>query len=181
MRQSSGRILVWAYTIWLDGQIYISWTIYSLCDFFTQALACGHSVESETEHISSVLQDSSQYFVQSHQCCCMNSLDPSSNFRPFYKPFQAHQLRSLIPSCSADLFCPLERSIYFVIFSLYFIINLFFTGSHNWLDGKFSFLLIITRSDILADIRWYVCISKSHRILYISFRRDFGLCLIPFL
>ena len=35
----------------------------------------------------------------------------------------------------------------------------------------FSFLLIIIRSGLLADIRGSVCISKSHRSLYVSFSR----------
>ena len=40
------------------------------------------------------------------------------------------------------------------------------------------FLLIITWSGRLAEIRWSVCMSKSHRSLCVSFSRtDFGLCI----
>ena len=35
----------------------------------------------------------------------------------------------------------------------------------------FFFLLIIIRSGLLVEIRWSVCISKSHRSLYLSFSR----------
>ena len=43
---------------------------------------------------------------------------------------------------------------------------------------KFSFLLIIIRSGRLAEIRWFVCISKSHWSLCVSFSRtDSGLCI----
>ena len=38
--------------------------------------------------------------------------------------------------------------------------------------GKLSFLLIITMSGNLADIRWSVCISKSQRSLCVSFSRN---------
>ena len=45
---------------------------------------------------------------------------------------------------------------------------------HNFAD---FLLLIIIRSGLLADIRWCVCISKSHRSLCVSFsRRGAGLC-----
>ena len=51
-------------------------------------------------------------------------------------------------------------------------------------DGKVHystgslFFLTITRCDLLAGIRWSVCISKSYRILCISFSRtDSGLCI----
>ena len=39
------------------------------------------------------------------------------------------------------------------------------------LFGKFSFLLTITWSDRLVEIKWSVCISKSQRILFISLSR----------
>ena len=57
----------------------------------------------------------------------------------------------------------------FIFFQFYCVVS--------W-DSKFSlFLLIITRSDRLADIRWSVCISKSQRSLCILFfRTDVGLC-----
>ena len=44
---------------------------------------------------------------------------------------------------------------------------------HNFADFLFFFflLLIIIRSGLLAEIKWSVCISKSHRSLRVSFSR----------
>ena len=44
---------------------------------------------------------------------------------------------------------------------------------------KFSFFLLITiSSGLLAEIRWSICMSKSHKRLCVSFsRRDAGLCI----
>ena len=42
----------------------------------------------------------------------------------------------------------------------------------------FFFLLIIIRSGLLAEIRWCMCMSKSHRSLCVSFSRiGAGLCI----
>ena len=47
----------------------------------------------------------------------------------------------------------------------------------NFVDFPFS-LLIIIRSGLLAEIRWSVCMSKSHRSLCVSFSRTVaGLCI----
>ena len=44
--------------------------------------------------------------------------------------------------------------------------------------ANFLFLLIIIRSGLLAEIRWSVCMSKSHRSLCVSFSRTgAGLCI----
>ena len=43
----------------------------------------------------------------------------------------------------------------------------------------FFFLLIIIRSGLLAKIRWSICMSKSHRSLWVSFSRTgAGLCIL---
>ena len=44
-------------------------------------------------------------------------------------------------------------------------------GRQNPLFARFVFLLTITMSVLLARIRWCVCMSKSQRILYVSFPR----------
>ena len=42
----------------------------------------------------------------------------------------------------------------------------------------FFLLLITIRSGLLAEIRWSVCMSKSHRSLWVSFSRIYaGLCI----
>ena len=52
---------------------------------------------------------------------------------------------------------------------------------HNFASSFFCFLfflLTIIRSDLLAEIRWFVCMPKSHRSLCVSFSRtDAGLCI----
>ena len=54
-----------------------------------------------------------------------------------------------------------------------------FSGLSEWQINEMAsyfFLLIITNSDLLAEIRWLICISKSQRIFCISFFRiDSGL------
>ena len=48
----------------------------------------------------------------------------------------------------------------------------------NFASSLFLLLLIITRSGLLAEIRWSVCMSKSHRSVYVLFSRTgAGLCI----
>ena len=66
------------------------------------------------------------------------------------------------------VFNSLERSRYLSIFSLSFNFTLCSSGTAKSLSRQvFFFLLINNRSRLLAGIRWYVCISKSRRILCI--------------
>ena len=44
-------------------------------------------------------------------------------------------------------------------------------GQQSRLFCRFFFLLIIIRSGLRTEIRWSVCISKSHRSLWVSFSR----------
>ena len=72
----------------------------------------------------------------------------------------------------------LTRSKYFSLFSL----SLFFTQLVRYKENSFffffSFLLLITRTDLQHGIRWSLCIPKSQWILCISFSRtDAGLCI----
>ena len=70
------------------------------------------------------------------------------------------------------------RCLHLSFFSISFSFTLWSAGvakSTRW--QVLSFLLINTRSGLLARIRWSVCISKSQRILWVSFSRmDSGLC-----
>ena len=48
----------------------------------------------------------------------------------------------------------------------------------NFASSLFFFFVIIIRSGLLADITWSVCMSKSHRSLWVSFSRtEVGLCI----
>ena len=50
-------------------------------------------------------------------------------------------------------------------------------GKVHYSASSFFFLLTINRSGRLVEIRWSVCITKSQRILCVSFSRmDSGLC-----
>ena len=47
-----------------------------------------------------------------------------------------------------------------------------------YFSAIFFLLLTITRSSRLAEVRWSICITKSQRLLWISFSRtDSGLCI----
>ena len=86
------------------------------------------------------------------------------------------QLVSASHSCSSFYFSfPLQdRSTYL---SFHFLLILFGVQPRYLSPqfGKFIFFIII-RSVFLAEIRWYVCISKSLRSLCLSFARtDSGL------
>ena len=71
-------------------------------------------------------------------------------------------------------FHSLARSRYLSFF--FHILSVLFCGQQGqqcWQFCKFSFFLwlINIRSCFLAEIRWSVCMSKSHRSLYVSFSR----------
>ena len=64
----------------------------------------------------------------------------------------------------------------FTFFQFYFVVSQD-SKVHNFVSSLFL-LLIIIRSVLLAEIRWSVCMSKSHRSLCVSFSRtSAGLCI----
>ena len=81
-----------------------------------------------------------------------------------------------------NIFNSLARSKYLSFFSLSFSFILWSQGQQSPQFCKFSFfLLIIIRSGLLVDIRWSVCMSKSHRSLCVSFSTiDAGLYFCEF-
>ena len=78
-----------------------------------------------------------------------------------------------------SFFNPLARSRYISFFSHSFSFILLSAGRENTTSLQVLFLLlIIIRSVLLAEIRWSVCKSKSHRSLCVSFSRtDVRLCI----
>ena len=66
-------------------------------------------------------------------------------------------------------FSSLARSIYLSLFSLSSTFTLWSTGMSKTTNRQVLFLLTITRSDHLADIKWFICISKSQTNLCVSF------------
>ena len=82
-------------------------------------------------------------------------------------------------------FNSLPWSRYLSFFSFFFNFSLWSAETANSIILQvlvfylfFFFLITITRSGLLTEIRWSVCMSKSHRSLCVSFSRtDAGLCI----
>ena len=78
-----------------------------------------------------------------------------------------------------SFFNSLARSRYLSFFSHSFSFILWSAGTaKSTILQIFFVLLIIIRSGLLAEIRWSVCMSKSHKSLCVSFSRTgAGLCI----
>ena len=77
---------------------------------------------------------------------------------------------TIVISMLHRLFCSLARSGYFPSLSVYFTLNISFTGMVKFTSQWFFFFLLnITRSGLFAGIRWSICISKFQKILYLIF------------
>ena len=74
------------------------------------------------------------------------------------------------------LFSPLARSKYLSLFLLSLIFILWSAGRAKSTSWHVPFFLVNTRSGFLAQIRGSICISKSQRILGISFSRTILIC-----
>ena len=117
----------------------------------------------------------------------MNSLEPLVDFLyliAILKPFQVHQLQlvSLSSLCSfvfsvLSQITSICRYFRFISFLLWGFLKL-----QDPFDGEFFFFsLINAMSGQLEEIRCSISISKSQRILCISFSRtDSGLCIYHF-
>ena len=93
--ESMYDIMAWRFPIWdflsvlLSESMNVIIIIICSLEFFTSVLADSLSLEFEWLHVSSSLQDSSQYSGRSQQCCNLDGLYPSSclqktvNFRQF--------------------------------------------------------------------------------------------------
>ena len=106
-------------------------------------------------------------------------LPPTSKFlSPFSNPlFSVSKapitIGIIFTFMSHSFFNSRARSKYLSFFSHSFSFILWSaeTAMSKILHIFFSFLLIIIRSGVLAEIRLSVCMSKSHRSLYVSFSR----------
>ena len=78
-----------------------------------------------------------------------------------------------------SFFSSLTRSRYLPFFSHSFSFIMWLAGTaKSTIFQVLFFLLIIIRSGLLTEIRWSVCMSKSHRSLYVLFSRTGpGLCI----
>ena len=99
----------------------------------------------------------------------------SKSSSPFSNPFvtipNAPIKIGIIVTCMFhSFFNSLARSRYLSFFSHYFSFILWSAGTARSTLLKVLFLLlIIIRSGVLAEIRWSMCISKSHRSLCVLF------------
>ena len=138
-------------------------------------LAGGFLLEFEWQQVSSSLQDSSQYSGRPQQCCRLDSLHPSANFQVLQAVQQFfsycaqrtdhdwHNLYFMFHS----FFNSLARSRYLFFFSLSFRFILWSAGTaKSTILQIFFFFIIIMRYGLLAGIRWFVWILKSHRTYY---------------
>ena len=104
----------------------------------------------------------------------------SKSSRPFNNPWvtvlNAPITISIIITCMFhSFFNSLARSRYLSLFSHSFSFILWSSGTAKSiiLQIFFFFLLIIIRSGLLAEIRWSVCMSKSHYYYYYLLIRAF--------
>ena len=149
--------------------------------FHTIMSADGLSLESEWQKVFSSLQDSSQYSGWSQQYCHLDSLHSSKSSSPFTTPLVTATSAPIVIGITVTFmfhrfFSSLARSRYWSRVSLSFNFPLWSTRRARSTIVRFSLFLLllllfltITRSGRLAKDRWSVCISKSHRILCVSF------------
>ena len=111
-------------------------------------------------------------------------LSTSKSSSPFSNPLvtvpNAPITTGIIATCMFHSFFNfLARSMYLSFFSYSFSFILWSAGTEKMtILQVLFFLLIIIRSGLLAEIRWSVCMSKSHRSLCVSFSRTgSGLCI----
>ena len=100
----------------------------------------------------------------------------SKFFRPFNNPWVTMPkapitIGIIVTFMFHSFFKSLARSRYLSLFSHSFSFILWSAGTAKSTISQiffFFFLLIIIRSGLLAEIRWSVCISKSHIIIIIK-------------
>ena len=147
---------------------------FTSCDFFFlhQRKRVGFDWSRIDRKIPRVSQNSSG---RNQQYCNLDSLNWSSDFHCFQGIFQLHQLQLVSTSFSYStpfFVLPQCPSTCLSFHCLWF--------SANGPIGREGhlFLLIITRSRLLARIMWSICISESLRILCVSFSwTDSGFCI----
>ena len=162
---------VYCYKVWSSGRdLVIRIIIYSF-EFLTSASTDGLSLGFQWQQVSRTL------------LCILAMLNNVIVYiistRPLISQSSGHITNPLVTVAKAPLTIRIIVSSMFHSFfqfqSKVNVLILLFTFFQFW---NFSFLLIIIRSGHLAEIKWSVSISKSHRNSCISFfRREDGLCI----
>ena len=141
------------------------------------------SLEFEWEQVSSSLQDLLSILAVLNNAVfkMVSTRPPNSKFVSLSfetVPKAPIAIGIIVTFCSIYLFNSLARSRYVCFFSRSFNFILLLAGAaKSTILQILFFLLIIIRSGLLAEIRWSVRMSKSHRSLYVSFSwRDAGFC-----
>ena len=169
-------------------RIIITLLLFTPLEFFTSVLADSFSLEFEWQQVSSSLQDSSQYSgrLSNAVVWVVPTRPPTSkSSRPFNNPLVTVPNAPMTIGTIVTLmftqffFNSLARSRYLSFFLLSFRFILWSAGTAKSTILQILFLLlIIMRSGLLAEIRWSVCMLKSHRSLCESFSRTgAGLCI----
>ena len=147
--------------IWtLQGYYYYYYYYYYSIRVFHWSMSDSKSPQVSRTLLSvlAVLNNAVVWMVSTRPPICKSS-------SPFSNPLDT--LPKLSPSCSIVFFFnSLARSRYLSLFSLSFSLLLWSAGTtKSTILLILFFLSIIIRSDLLAEIRWNVCMSKSSLLL----------------
>ena len=151
---------------------FIKWIIHSF-RVFHWSLS-----DSKSPQVSSTLLSILAVFNNAVVWMVSTRPPTSKSFRPFNNPLVIVPKTPIkIGTIVTFLFHSFFNSFFFFSHSFSFILWSAGTAKSTILQVLF-FLLIIIKSGLLAEIRWSVCISKSHRSLCVSFsRKGAGLCI----
>ena len=170
------RVFHVSFSWWSFTGVWVYIIIYSL-EFFHSATSDGLSLEIELQQVSRTLL--SILAVFNNAVFWMVSTRPPTykSYRPFNNPLvtvsKAPITIGIIVTFMFHSFFQFYSKVkvlisLFTFFQFYSVVS---RGSkvNNFAD--FLFFLIIILSGLQADIRWSVCMSKSHRSLCVSFSR----------
>ena len=140
------------------------------------------SPESKLQQVSSSLQDPSDYSWIYKLIYCLGGLDSSSDYQLLQTPYHVfgnHSERTYVlqlspqsPSCSKSFFSSWASLRYMSVFLVFFDFqSLIYKDGKVWYSPNLLFLLTIIKSGLLTGLKWSICISKSQRILFVSFSR----------
>ena len=155
-------------------------------EFFTSVLADGFHwclSDSKSPQLSRTLL-SILVVLNNAVTWIVSTRPPTSNSsRPFNNPLVTVPntpitIITIVTFMFHSFFNSLARSRYLFFFSHSFSFILWSAETVKSTILHFFFFLITIRSGLLAEIRWFVCMSKSHRSLCVSFSmRGAELCI----
>ena len=168
------RIMIIIYSL-RGFHISVSWW------FFTGGLSDSKSPQVSRTLLSilAVLHNAIIWIVSTHLPTSKSSRPSNNHFVTV--PRAPITIGTIVTFMFHSFFNSLARSRYLSFFSHSFSFILWSAGTakSTILQILFFFLYVIIKSSLLAGIRWYMYMSKSHRSLCVSFfpRRGTGLCI----